>query len=93
MQYQSPRYAGDIGKAYTQLVACRREVRESLSPETLREAYVHFFGDLQRRTEVSLVRACEVECYFLHGEEVFEAKTADMAHNVCDCAVTPPQQQ
>lgn len=55
MQYQSPRYEGDIGKAYAQLVACRSEVRGSLSTETLREAYVHFFGDLQRRTEVSLV--------------------------------------
>lgn len=55
MQYQSPRYEGDIGKAYAQLVACRSEVRASLSTETLREAYVHFFGDLQRRTEVSLV--------------------------------------
>lgn len=56
MQYQSPRYEGDIGKAYSQLVACRSQVRASLSTETLREAYVHFFGDLQRRTEVSLVR-------------------------------------
>ncbi|CAM9691194.1 unnamed protein product [Scytosiphon promiscuus] len=55
MQYQSPRYQGDIGKAYSQLVSCRSEVRASLSPETLREAYVHFFGDLQRRTEVSLL--------------------------------------
>ena len=55
MQYQSPRYEGDISKAYSQLVACRSEVRASLSTETLREAYVHFFGDLQRRTEVSLV--------------------------------------
>ncbi|CAM9334409.1 unnamed protein product [Ectocarpus fasciculatus] len=55
MQYHTPRYQGDISKAYKQLVACRTEVRASLSPETLREAYVHFFGDLQRRTEVSLL--------------------------------------
>ena len=55
MQYQSPRYEGDIGKAYGQLVACRSDVRASLSTEALRDAYVHFFGDLQRRTEVSLV--------------------------------------
>ncbi|CAM9743444.1 unnamed protein product [Ectocarpus sp. 12 AP-2014] len=55
MQYHTPRYQGDISKAYTQLVACRTEVRASLSPEVLREAYVHFFGDLQRRTEVSLL--------------------------------------
>ncbi len=58
MQYQSPRYEGDVGKAYAELVACRNEVRASLSPETLRGAYVHFFGDLQRRTEVSLVSFC-----------------------------------
>lgn len=55
MQYQSPRYEGDIAKAYEQLVGSRIDVRVSLSPETLKEAYVHFFGDLQRRTEVSLV--------------------------------------
>ncbi|CAN0591250.1 unnamed protein product, partial [Laminaria digitata] len=54
MQYQSPRYEGDIAKAHKQLVGSRIDVRASLSPETLKEAYVHFFGDLQRRTEVSL---------------------------------------
>lgn len=56
MQYQSPRYEGDISKAYRQLVGSRIDVRASLSTDTLKEAYVHFFGDLQRRTEVSLVR-------------------------------------
>lgn len=56
MQYQSPRYMGDVSKCYEELLSCRRDVRASLSRETLREAYVHFFGDLQRRTEVSLVR-------------------------------------
>ena len=56
MQYQSPRYEGDVTKCYEQLVRCRKDVRASLSRETLRQAYIHFFGDLQRRTEVSLVR-------------------------------------
>ncbi|CAM9595638.1 unnamed protein product [Ascophyllum nodosum] len=55
MQYQSPRYEGDVTKCYEQLVRCRKDVRASLSRETLRQAYIHFFGDLQRRTEVSLL--------------------------------------
>ena len=61
MQYQSPRYEGDIAKAYKQLVDSRIDVRASLSPETLKEAYVHFFGNLQRRTEVCLVSCCTVQ--------------------------------
>ena len=56
MQYQSPRYEGDIAKTYGGLIDSRIDVRASLSTETLKEAYVHFFGDLQRRTEVFLVR-------------------------------------
>lgn len=68
MQYVSPRYNGDVAKAYEELVGCRKEVQASLLPDTLRKAYVHFFGDSQRHTKVNLVRKTEKCERNPHGE-------------------------
>ncbi|CAM9682109.1 unnamed protein product, partial [Discosporangium mesarthrocarpum] len=55
MQYLSPRYKGDIAETYEEIQDCRVEVYALLTPESLREAFLFFFGDRERRTEVSLM--------------------------------------
>ncbi|CAM9657172.1 unnamed protein product [Chrysoparadoxa australica] len=54
-QYSSPRYSGNIEVTVGEWLESKMRLHETMSKQAMQEAFQHFFGDRNRRTEVSLV--------------------------------------